>query len=128
MLFCQNLQEHFANIRAFYRSHTRMPSYSELMAVVGFRSKNAVYTLVQRMVAEEWLEKDATGKLLPGRGFYDLRILGTVVAGFPSPADEELTDTMSLDEFLITNKEASALHPQHDTKKQERELSSSGVL
>jgi SOS regulatory protein LexA len=102
-----NLQEHFANTRAFYRSHKRMPSYSELMAVAGFRSKNAVYKLVQRMVAEDWLEKDATGKLLPGRTFYDLPILGTVTAGFPSPAEEELTDTMSLDEFLITNKEAT---------------------
>src|SRR5262245_45099787 len=107
MLFCMNLQEHFAHIRTFYRSHTRMPSYSELMAVAGFRSKNAVHKLVQRMVAEDMLEKDATGKLLPGRGFYDLPILGTVMAGFPSPAEEELTDTMSLDEFLITNKEAT---------------------
>jgi SOS regulatory protein LexA len=101
------LQEHLAHIRAFYRSHKRMPSYSELMAVVGFRSKNAVSKLVQRMVAEEWLDKDATGKLLPGRGFSDLPILGTVTAGFPSPAEEELADTMSLDEYLITNKEAT---------------------
>ena len=31
-----------------------MPSYSELTAVVGFRSKNAVYKLVQRIVAREW--------------------------------------------------------------------------
>jgi SOS regulatory protein LexA len=84
-----------------------MPSYSELLAVVGFRSQNAAYKLVQRMVAEEWLDKDATGKLLPGRGFYDLLILGTVTAGFPSPAEEELADTMSLDEYLITNKEAT---------------------
>jgi SOS regulatory protein LexA len=74
---------------------------------VGFRSKNAAYKLVQRMVAEEWLEKDATGKLLPGRGFSDLPILGTVTAGFPSPAEEELADTMSLDEYLIANKEAT---------------------
>jgi SOS regulatory protein LexA len=84
-----------------------MPSYSELMAVAGFRSKNAVSKLVQRLVAQEWLEKDAAGKLLPGRSFHDLPILGTVTAGFPSPAEEELADTMSLDEFLITNKEAT---------------------
>ena len=78
MLVCMNLHEHLANIRAFYRSHKRMPSYSELMAVAGFRSKNAVHKLVQRLVAEDMLEKDATGKLLPGRSFYDLPILGTV--------------------------------------------------
>ena len=84
-----------------------MPSHSELMAVAGLRSKHAMDTLVQRVVAQEWITKDAPGTLLPGRVFPDLPILGTVTAGFPSPADEELTDTMSLDEFLITNKEAT---------------------
>jgi hypothetical protein len=98
------------------------------MAVVGFRSKNAAYKLVERFVQRGWLEKDEKGRLLPGRLFQDLPVLGTVAAGFPSPADEELTDTMSLDDYLISNKEASALHPQHDTKEQERELSSPGVL
>ena len=84
-----------------------MPSYSELMAVVGFRSKNAAYKLVQRMVAQAWLEKDAAGKLVPGPLFHAVPMLGTVTAGFPSPAEEELADTMSLDEFLITNREAT---------------------
>jgi hypothetical protein len=34
-------------------------------------------------------------------------VLGTVEAGFPSPAEEELGDTLDLDEFLIRNKEAT---------------------
>ena len=88
MLICMSLQEHLAKIRAFYRSHKRMPSYSELMAVVGFRSKNAAYKLVQRMIAQEWLEKDAAGKLVPGPLFHAVPMLGTVTAGFPSPAEE----------------------------------------
>jgi repressor LexA len=57
----------------------------------------------------DWLEKDAKGKLLPGRRFHDLRLLGTVAAGFPSPAEEELLDTVTLDELLIRNKEATYL-------------------
>ena len=104
-----DIQEHLQRIRAFYRSHKRMPSYSELTAVVGFRSKNAAYKLVQRMVAQEWLEKDSAGKLLPGRLFHAVPMLGTVTAGWPSPAEEELADTMSLDEYLISNKEATYL-------------------
>jgi repressor LexA len=36
-----------------------------------------------------------------------LRILGTIEAGFPSPAEEELSDTIDLDEWLIENKEAT---------------------
>src|SRR5919202_3772028 len=103
MLFCMNLHEHVAKIRAFYRSHKRMPSYSELTAVVGYRSKNAAYKLVTRLIDQGWLEKDAAGKLLPGPSFHAVPVLGTVTAGFPSPAEEELADTMSLDEFLMTN-------------------------
>src|SRR5215471_2840596 len=44
--------------------------------------------------------------LLRPRGA-DLPVLGTVSAGFPSPADEELSDTLSLDAYLIRNKEAT---------------------
>src|SRR5262245_58286036 len=84
-----------------------MPSSSELTAVVGFRSKHAASHLVQRLVADGWVEEDAAGTLLPGRLFSALPLLGTVTAGFPSPAEEELTDTMTLDEYLITNKEAT---------------------
>jgi len=33
--------------------------------------------------------------------------LGVVEAGFPSPAEEELSDTLRLDEWLIENREAT---------------------
>lgn len=39
----------------------------------------------------------------------ELQLLGIVEAGFPTSADEELVDTMSLDEWVIGNKEASYL-------------------
>src|SRR5262252_3909223 len=109
MLDCIHLQPHFATIRAFYRRHRRMPNARELSAVVGFRSKHAAHALVQQLVEHEWVEKDAAGTLLPGRLFHALPLLGTVTAGFPSPAEEELADTMTLDEYLITNKEATYL-------------------
>ena len=34
-------------------------------------------------------------------------VLGLVEAGFPSPAEEELVDTMNLDDYLVENKEAT---------------------
>jgi repressor LexA len=36
-------------------------------------------------------------------------MLGTVEAGFPSPAEEELADNLSLDDLLIHNREATFL-------------------
>jgi SOS regulatory protein LexA len=80
-----------------------MPSYHELTAVVGFRSTHAVSQLVQQLVAHAWVEKDAAGNLLPGPLFHGVPVLGTVTAGFPSPAEEELADTLSFDEFLMTH-------------------------
>lgn len=84
-----------------------MPSNRELMAVTGFRSTHAIATLIAHLFDETFLDKDATGRLLPGRFFAGLAVLGTVSAGFPSPAEEELADTMSFDEYLIANKEAT---------------------
>ncbi len=45
--------------------------------------------------------------LEPVPAFGRVRVLGIVEAGFPSPAEEELLDTMSLDEYLIPNREAA---------------------
>ena len=36
-----------------------------------------------------------------------IRRLGVIEAGFPSPAEEELLDTMTLDEWLIKRREAT---------------------
>jgi SOS-response transcriptional repressor LexA len=38
-----------------------------------------------------------------------VRWLGVIEAGFPSPAEEELLDTMTLDEWLIKRREATYL-------------------
>lgn len=96
-------------IQKFYRQHKRLPSYREIMALYGYKSKNAVFKLVKKMVQAGFLSQDETRRLIPGQFFYNTKILGTIEAGFPSPAEEELADTMSLDEFLIDNKEATYL-------------------
>ena len=41
------------------------------------------------------------------RAVGSVRLLGAVQAGFPSPAEEELVDTLSLDEYLIRRPEAT---------------------
>lgn len=86
-----------------------MPSYSEMLKVFGLRSKNAVFKRVAALVREGVMEKDRFGHLIPKKLGGVVRILGTVAAGFPSPAEEELADTMSLDEYLISNPQATYL-------------------
>ena len=77
------------------------------MHLTGFKSKNAVSKLVARLQEQGVIDKDSKGFLIPKQLFGNIKVLGTVEAGFPSPAEEELIDTMTLDEWLIKNKEAT---------------------
>jgi len=97
------------SLSEFYAKAKRMPSYSEMLGLFGVRSKNAVFKRVDTMVKKGYFHKDEKGRLSPGRLFKPLKMLGIVTAGFPSPAEEELVDTMSLDEYLISNPEATYL-------------------
>jgi len=94
-------------IISFHKSNKRMPSYSEIMGLLKFRSKNSVFKLVNKLVKDGFVTKDSSGRLIPGIFGNKTRILGTVQAGFPTPAEEELVDTISLDEYLIENKDAT---------------------
>jgi repressor LexA len=94
-------------ISYFYRKNGRMPSFSETGQILGLRSKNAVFKLINKLDKLGVLKKDQKGRLIPGSIAHCLKILGTVEAGFPSPAEEELADNLSLDKLLIQNREAS---------------------
>src|SRR3989344_3454549 len=95
-------------IADFYKAHKRMPSYGELAKLLGYRSKSAVYYFVQKLISLGVVGNDKGGRLIPG-SIREIRVLGLVEAGFPTSAAEEILDTMSLDEFLVENREASYL-------------------
>ena len=104
-----DLEKYIQPVKRFYALHKRMPSYSEMLKLFRLRSKNAVFKRVRALIKGGFLEKDATGRLLPGRLINPVKVLGFITAGFPSPAEEELVDTMSLDEYLISNPQATYL-------------------
>ncbi|MGZ6231326.1 MAG: transcriptional repressor LexA [Syntrophales bacterium] len=97
------------NIAVFFRENRRMPTYSEMLHVLGVRSKSVVYFWVNKLLAKGLLEKDARGYLRPTRRSLGLPMVGEVAAGFPSPAEEELRDVISFDEYLIARPGASFL-------------------
>lgn len=105
----EDIGKRIGAIKGFYRERGRMPSYSEVGEITGLRSKNAVFKLIGRLEGAGVLRRDARGRLIPESIARPVRVLGTVEAGFPSPAEEELADTISLDDMLIENREATFL-------------------
>ena len=93
----------------FYKQQGRMPSFSEIGEMLGMRSKNAVFKFVNRLEDIGVVESDHTGRLIPRSLVSGARVLGTVEAGFPSAAEEELADTLSFDDLLVGNREATFL-------------------
>lgn len=82
-----------------------MPTYSEMMKLFGFKSKNAVFKLVEKMLDAGLVEKDHLGRLIATRTFGEVPILGSVTAGLPRAEEEVLLDTVNLDEMLIGKKD-----------------------
>lgn len=102
-----DLNDAQSRIARFYRVEGRMPSYSEICRIFEYKSKNAAYRLVKKMIDAGIVSKSAGGKLVPQDLGKPVKVLGTVQAGFPTAAeDDTVWDSISLDEYLITN-------PQH---------------
>ena len=94
---------------SFYRKNRRMPSITELMKLFGLLSRSSAFYVSERFVEEGYVRKDATGKLVPAPGLFAVPLLGHVRAGFASPAEEEVADTVSIGEYLLGDPNASYL-------------------
>lgn len=102
-----DLDDKVRRLRGFYRREGRAPGYNEMLKLFGYASKNAVFGLLRRLQREGFVVKRNRKIALTPKLTAGLRLLGAVQAGFPSPAEEELADSISLDEFLIRKPEAT---------------------
>ncbi len=100
--------EKVQRLSAFFREEKRMPGYGEMLDLFEYRSKNSVYGLLQKLKDQGYIHKTGDGKIAPtSRLIGGVKLLGSVQAGFPSPAEEELVDVLSLDEYLVRRPEAT---------------------
>jgi SOS regulatory protein LexA len=92
-------------IQQFYKEYRRMPTYSEIMSMTGFKSKNAVFKLINKLIDEGYVSKDSEGRLIPLKMFGNVTLLSqTVSAGIGAEVQEEVTDTLNIEEWLIDTK------------------------
>ena len=102
------MQNEYKNkLLAFYHREKRMPTYTEMMKLFQFKSKNAVARLVEKFIDAGIATKDHLGRLIPLAGINDIPLLGQVTAGFPATVEEEMQDTVNLDEYLSAKKEST---------------------
>jgi SOS regulatory protein LexA len=101
---------HQSALTDFFTTNKRMPSVREIAKLLGFNSPNAAQRVIKKLLVEKFIEKDSTGRLIPGKTWplsddtssqkITIPLLGTVQAGFPTGA-EESSDTVTLDDWII---------------------------
>jgi SOS regulatory protein LexA len=96
-------------ISSFFRENRRMPSYQEMLDLLGVRSKSVVYFWINKLINAGLLERDHMGRLTLTKQSFAIPMVGSVQAGFPSPEEEVFSDAISMDEYLITKPEDSFL-------------------
>ena len=82
-----------------------MPSYSEMLKLFNFKSKNAVFRVVEKLINAGLVAKDHLGRLVPTQSFGEIQFVGLVTAGLPASVEEELADTVNLEDMLVGKKE-----------------------
>ncbi len=86
------IQDHFAKQKA-------MPSFADIARAVGV-SVSTVAFHVDTLKASSFLGATSTGRLVPGKAFFQRPMAGTVRAGLPAYADEPAAEGLLIDEYL----------------------------
>lgn len=106
MKFDDLFQKRYSQIVEFYKTNKRMPTYKEMAFLFNVKSKNAVFKTIAKLERLGLIKKDARHITLKP---IKIKLLGSIEAGFPSPAEEELLDSISIDNLLIKNPNSSFL-------------------
>lgn len=95
-------------VREFFRTYHRAPSFEEIRSLFNYRSKASAHFLVSQLVERNFLHKDSKGRIL-WDSLAGVKLLGSVQAGLPTSAEEQLTDTMNLEEYLVKDPQETFL-------------------
>lgn len=87
------VQDYFAKQRA-------MPSFADIARTVGI-SVSTVAFHVEALKANNFLGATSTGRLMPGKAFFQRTLVSSVTAGMPALVDDSAPEALLIDEYLI---------------------------
>ena len=103
-------------IAEFQKKRGYSPSLADLALAFGVRSKNAIAKVVNALVREGHIEKDPKGRIKILESTDDqgpapamLPLFGPISAGFAAAAEDQAEETMTLDDYLVSDKQATFL-------------------
>jgi len=95
-------------LQNYYALHRIIPAHNGLASLIGL-SKRGAAKFIERMVFAGYLGKAPDGRAIPENLFFARSIVGVVPAGFASPAEELLGDSITIDDYLVEHPASTVL-------------------
>lgn len=102
-----SLKKRITALRDFYKKTKRMPTFEEMLGLFDVSSKNAVAKIVAKLEDMGLVGKNDTGRLEAKEIICGVKMLGSVAAGFPTTAEEEIGESINLDDLLVRDIDSS---------------------
>lgn len=103
-------------ITEFQNKRGYSPSLADLAIAFGVKSKNSIAKVVNTLVAQKQIEKDPKGRIKIIAMPHDdapapmtLSLFGPIAAGFAAPVEEHAEEQITIDNYLIKNRNSTFL-------------------
>lgn len=104
--------EYLGVLQDYYASQRVMPSFAKICQLLNFSSRASAAALVARLKLQGYLDATETGRLKPGKRFFERLLADDAVrAGMPSPAHNGSADSLTIDEYLVDQPSKTLLIP-----------------
>jgi len=104
-----NDTDYLGKLQDYYAKHRLLPSFAAIGELLGLKSKGSVAAMAKRLKEQGYIESGPSGRLAPGKRFFEREVVDSVRAGLPQPAFETPLTSLSIDEHLIRNPSKSLL-------------------
>lgn len=105
-----NDAEYLAALQDYYAEHRSFPSYARLCEILGVASKSVVKKVLERLAAQQYLQRTPDDVWTPERRFFQRPLAETrIPAGMPIEARDVSTHEFGIDEYLVSRPSVTVL-------------------
>jgi SOS regulatory protein LexA len=102
--------EYLGKLQDYYSDYRSIPSYAAIGELLGMASKSAVSALVKRLTLAGYIEMTPDKRLVPTKRFFERELADfNVPAGLPAAANDAMSESISLDEYLMPRPSTSII-------------------
>lgn len=102
--------EYLGKLQDYFSQYRSLPSYAVIGEMLGMASKSAVSALVKRLTLAGFIEVTPDRRLAPTKRFFERELADfPVPAGLPAAANDAMSESISIDEYLIPRPSSTIL-------------------